>query len=221
MPDVPRQSYPFSLPDLPYAYDALEPHIDETTMRIHHDKHHKTYVDKLNEAVSKKPELQKLTLTELLSDLDKLPDDVRGPVRNNGGGHYHHDLFWNSLSPEAARGAGRAPSGDLAAAIDSSFGSFDRFREQFTDAAVKHFASGWVALVRERNSGKLAIADLKDHDAPPLRERIPILIVDVWEHAYYVKFQNRRAEFIAAFWNVVDWGKTAGRFGNDRAAAGV
>lgn len=221
MRDVPRQTYPFSLPDLPYAYDALEPHIDETTMRIHHDKHHKTYVDKLNEAIAKKPALQKLTLTELLADLDKLPDDVRTPVRNNGGGHYHHDLFWNSLSPEAARGESRTPSGGLAAAIDSSFGSFDKFRESFTDLAVKHFASGWVALVRERQGGKLSLADLKDHDAPPLRERVPLLIVDVWEHAYYVKFQNRRAEFIAAFWNVVDWRKTAERFDNDRAAAAV
>jgi Fe-Mn family superoxide dismutase len=214
MRDVPRQTYPFSLPDLPYAYDALEPHLDETTLRIHHDKHHKTYVDKLNEAIAKTPQLQKLTLTELLADLDKLPDDVRTPVRNNGGGHYHHDLFWNSLSPEAARGAARTPSGELAAAIDSSFGSFDKFRESFTDLAG-------VALVRDRQSGRLSLADLKDHDAPPLREHTPLLIVDVWEHAYYVKFQNRRAEFIAAFWNVVDWSKTAERFDNDRAAAAV
>jgi Fe-Mn family superoxide dismutase len=221
MTDVPRQTYPFTLPDLPYAYGALEPHIDETTMRIHHDKHHKTYVDKLNEALAKKPELQRLTLTELLGDLDKLPGDVRGAIRNNGGGHYHHDLFWNSLSPEAARGAHEGPSGELAAAITASFGSFDGFREQFTDAAVKHFASGWVALVREHASGGLSIADLKDHDAPPLRERTPLLIVDVWEHAYYVKFQNRRAEFIAAFWNVVDWRKTAERFDRNRAATPV
>jgi Fe-Mn family superoxide dismutase len=221
MTDAPRQTYPFSLPDLPYAYGALEPHLDETTMRIHHDKHHKTYVDKLNEAVAKKPELQRLTLVELLDDLDKLPDDVRGPIRNNGGGHYHHDLFWNSLSPEAARGAAEGPSGELAAAIGASFGSFDKFREKFTDAAVKHFASGWVALVREHASGRLSIADLKDHDAPPLRERTPLLIVDVWEHAYYVKFQNRRAEFIAAFWNVVDWRKTAERFDRNRAATRV
>jgi Fe-Mn family superoxide dismutase len=221
MIDVPRQTYPFALPDLPYAYGALEPHIDETTMRIHHDKHHKTYVDKLNEAVAGKPELQKLTLTELLSDIDKLPEDVRGPVRNNGGGHYHHDLFWNSLSPGAARGADASPSGELAAAISAAFGSFEKFREQFTDVAVKHFASGWVALVREHGSGRLSIADLKDHDAPPLRERTPLLIVDVWEHAYYVKFQNRRAEFIAAFWNVVDWRKTGERFDRNRAAARV
>jgi Fe-Mn family superoxide dismutase len=221
MTDAPRQTYPFSLPDLPYAYDALEPHIDETTMRIHHDKHHKTYVDKLNEAVAKKPELQRRTLVELLDDLDKLPDDVRAAIRNNGGGHYHHDLFWNSLSPEAARGAPAAPSGELAAALTASFGSFEKFREQFTDAAVKHFASGWVALVREHASGRLSIADLKDHDAPPLRECTPLLIVDVWEHAYYVKFQNRRAEFIDAFWKVADWRKTGERFDRSRAAARV
>jgi len=221
MIDVPRQKYPFALPDLPYPYGALEPHIDEATMRVHHDKHHKTYVDKLNEAVAKKPELQSLTLVELLSDIDKLPDDVRGPVRNNGGGHYHHDLFWNSMSPAAAQGAAREPDGELAAAISASFGSFAAFREKFTDVAAKHFASGWVALVREHQSGKLALADLKDHDAPPLKERTPLLIVDVWEHAYYLKFQNRRPEFLAAFWNVVDWKKTSGRFTNNRTATPV
>lgn len=212
MADVPRQTYPFTLPDLPYAYDALEPHLDETTMRIHHDKHHKTYVDKLNDALAKKPELQKQTLVQLLEGLDKLPADVREAVRNNGGGHYHHDLYWNSMSPEAASGAApREPQGELAKAIDASFGSFAAFREKFTDTAAKHFASGWVALVAEKD-GKLSLADLANHDAPPLAARTPILIVDVWEHAYYVKFQNRRPEFLAAFWNVVDWRKTGERF---------
>jgi superoxide dismutase, Fe-Mn family len=221
MIDVPRQKYPFALPDLPYPYGALEPHIDEATMRVHHDKHHKTYVDKLNEAVAKKPELQRLTLVELLSGIDKLPDDVRGAIRNNGGGHYHHDLFWNSLSPAAAQGGAREPDGELAAAISGSFGSFAAFREKFTKVATGHFASGWVALVSEHKSGKLALADLKDHDAPPLEERTPLLIVDVWEHAYYLKFQNRRPEFLAAFWNVVDWKKTSERFTNSRTATQV
>jgi superoxide dismutase, Fe-Mn family len=221
MHDVPRQTYPFALPDLPYSYDALEPHLDQMTLRIHHDKHHRTYVDKLNEAVARRPELQGLTLVELLSDIAKLPAEVREAVRNNGGGHYHHDLFWNSMSPEAARTGAQAPAGALAGAIDAAFGSLAAFREKFLDTAARHFASGWVALVRDLAGGGLALADLKDHDAPPLRERVPLLIVDVWEHAYYVKFQNRRPEFLAAFWQVVDWRKVGQRFDNSRTAAGV
>lgn len=221
MPDVTRQTYPFSLTDLPYPYAALEPHLDETTMRIHHDKHHKVYVDKLNEALSSEPELQKLTLLALLSGLDKLPVSVRTAVKNNGGGHYNHDLFWNSLAPASSSGAPREPRGELAKALAAQYGAFAKFKEQFTEAAAKHFASGWVALVREHRGGKLALADLKDHEVPPLQTSTPLLIVDVWEHAYYVKFQNRRPEFLAAFWNVVDWTAVEERFNRSRAAAGV
>jgi len=221
MPDVTRQTYPFSLPDLPYSAAALEPHFDEATMRIHHDKHHKTYVDKLNEALAKEPELQKLTLLDLLRGLDKLPASVRTAVKNNGGGHYNHDLFWNSLAPASTSSAAREPRGELAKALVAQYGSFAKFKEQFADMAAKHFASGWVALVWELGGGKLALADLKDHEVPALDKATPLLIVDVWEHAYYLKFQNRRPEFLAAFWNVVDWAQAEERFTRGRGAAGV
>lgn len=221
MPDVTRQTYPFTLPDLPYPYAALEPHLDEQTLRIHHDKHHRSYVDKLNEALAKEPELQKLTLLDLLRGVDKLPASVRLAVGNNGGGHYNHDLFWNSLAPASSSGAPREPRGDLAQAITAQFGAFGKFREQFTELAGKHFASGWVALVLTHADGKLALVDLKDHEVPALDAHTPLLIVDVWEHAYYLKFQNRRPEFLAAFWQVVDWAKTGERFTLGRAAGRV
>ncbi len=217
MPDVSRQTYPFSLPALPYPYGALEPHIDETTMRIHHDKHHQAYVDKLNEALSKETDLHRLTLIELLRGTDKLPEKIRAPVRNNGGGHWNHDLFWRSLSP-AARGE---PRGELGSALQRQFGGLEAFREEFTSVAAAHFASGWVALVFEPSSGQLGIVDLKDHDVPRPWETTPLLIVDVWEHAYYVKYQNRRPEFLAAFWKVVDWSGAEERFDNGRSAARV
>jgi Fe-Mn family superoxide dismutase len=220
MPDVSRQTYPFSLPDLPYPHAALEPHIDETTMRLHHGKHHKTYVDKLNDALAKEPELHKLTLIELLEGAAKLPASVQTAVKNNGGQHYNHDLFWNSLGPASSSGGAREPRGDLGKAIGSEFGSFQAFREKFTDIAVKHFASGWVALVREKN-GKLAIRELHDQQVPTPWEATPIFIIDVWEHAYYVKYQNRRPEFLAAFWNVVDWDKAEDRFVRGRSGTGV
>ena len=216
MPDVSSQTYPFSLPDLPYAYDALEPHIDEATMRIHHDKHHKTYVDKLNEALAKAPDLHKLTLIELLRGVDKLPDALRTAVRNNGGQHYNHDLFWNSLGP--AKDAG-ASGGQLMEAISAEFGSLDEFKKKFSDTAVKHFASGWVALISR--GGKPQIAELHEQQVPPSWEATPLFIVDVWEHAYYLKYQNRRPDFLAAFWNVVDWEKAAGRFARGRTSTGV
>ena len=217
MIEAARQTYPFTLPDLPYPYAALEPHIDETTMRLHHDKHHKTYVDKLNEAVAKTPDLQQRTLIELLREADKLPDALRTAVRNNGGQHFNHDLFWNSLAPASAS---REPHGSLAEAIDANFGSFAAFRDKFTDTAVKHFASGWVALVRD-GGGKLQIVELHDQQVPTPWENAPVLIVDVWEHAYYVKYQNRRPDFLAAFWNVVDWDKAEHRFTGGRTAAEV
>ena len=218
MTDVSRQTYPFTLPDLPYPHAALEPHIDETTMRLHHGKHHKTYVDKLNEALAKEASLQNTPLIELLREVDKLPEALRKAVRNNGGQHYNHDLFWNSLAP--AGGSAREPAGDLAAAIAGQFGSFAAFKEKFSDIAAKHFASGWVALVLERG-GQLAILDLQDQEVPRPWDATPLFILDVWEHAYYVKYQNRRPEFIAAFWNVIDWESAAERFGRGRTAARV
>ncbi len=206
--DVSRQTYPFSLPDLPYAYEALEPHIDAATLRVHHREHHATYVKKLNEALSKDAELQRIPLTQLLRDAAKLPEAIRAAVKNNGGGHLNHDLFWNSLAPAPSR----APRGSLGDALARDFGSFDAFRTKFSDAAAKHFASGWVALSLEHASKKLAIADLKDHEVLQSGEATAVLILDVWEHAYYLKYQNRRPEFIDAFWNVIDWNQAGERF---------
>lgn len=199
--DVTRQKYPFTLPDLPYAYDALEPHLDQKTLQLHHREHHATYVKKLNEALAKETALQQMTLGQLLGDPDKLPAGVRAAVINNGGGHVLHDLFWNSLAPAPAK----APQGALADALQESFGSFEEFRKQFSDAAARHFASGWVALTIEHASKILTIEDLKDHTVPRAGEKTALLILDVWEHAYYLKFQNRRPEFIEAFWKVAHW----------------
>ena len=158
--NVSRQTYPFNLPDLPYAYDALEPHIDGNTMRIHHREHHGTYVKKLNEALSGTAQLHKLTLAELLSDTDKLPAEIRAAVKNNGGGHFNHDLFWRSMTPPVSR----EPRGDLATALGKDFGSIEAFRTKFSDTAAKHFASGWVALALTRSTNKLVIVELKDHE---------------------------------------------------------
>jgi Fe-Mn family superoxide dismutase len=213
--EVARQQYPFSLPDLPYAYDALEPHLDQKTLQLHHRGHHATYVNKLNEAVAKEPALQQQTLAQLLSAPDKLPDAVRAAVINNGGGHMLHDLFWNSLAPEASSAP---PQGALAEALQKSFGSFEEFRGKFSDAAAKHFASGWVALTVEHASKALTIENLKDHTVPRVGEKTAVLILDVWEHAYYLKFQNRRPEFIEAFWKVVHWAHAGELF--SRAAGG-
>ena len=215
--DVSRQTYPFSLPDLPYAYEALEPHLDAATLRLHHREHHATYVKKLNEALSTHADLQRLTLGKLLRDAGKLPEAIRTAVKNNGGGHLNHDLFWNSLAPASSR----SPHGTLAQALERDFGSLDAFRTKFNDAAAKHFASGWVALSLGHASQKLAIADLKDHEVLDGSDATTVLILDVWEHAYYLKFQNRRPEFIEAFWNVVDWNKSTERFERGAAASGV
>jgi Fe-Mn family superoxide dismutase len=204
--DATQQKYPFTLPDLPYAYDALEPHIDQKTLQLHHREHHATYVKKLNEAVAPQPELHPLTLAQLLADPAKLPEGARAAVVNNGGGHALHDLFWNCLAPaSASAAAAKTPQGALAEALNGAFGSFPDFRKEFTDAAAKHFASGWVAVTFERAAKKLAIENLKDHTVPPPAEKTIVLILDVWEHAYYLKYQNRRPEFIEAFWNVVNW----------------
>jgi len=208
-PGAPHQVYPFTLPDLPYAYDALEPHIDQETLKIHHDGHHGTYVKQLNEALAKHSSLQRMTLPELLGDLTKVPADIRTAVKNNGGGHLNHDFFWSTMTPAPAK----APRGLLAEAIEKNFGSFDTFRKKFSEIADKHFASGWVALARDHASGKLEILELKDHEVVP-RGKTGLLILDVWEHAYYLEYQNRRSEFVDAFWNLVNWERAEDLFGS-------
>ena len=190
----------FTLPDLPYAYDALEPHIDEETMKIHHDKHHKAYMDKLNTALESHPELGNKPIEELLGDLDAVPEDARTAVRNNGGGYYHHSLFWEMMNPEG----GGNPEGDIAKAIDETFGNFESFKEQFTNEAATHFASGWTWLVKN-GEGNLSILSTPNQDSPISSGLKPLLGIDTWEHAYYLKYQNRRPEFIEAWWNVVNW----------------
>lgn len=193
------------LPDLPYAYDALEPFIDEATMRLHHDKHHAGYVDKLNEALAKHPEIADKPLEELLAGLDAVPEDIRTAVRNQGGGHLNHSMFWKMLAPAGESGA---PEGALLEALNASFGGVEKFKEAFTEAATKVFGSGWVWLVLE--GGKLGIMATPLQDNPIGQGKKPILGLDVWEHAYYLKYQNKRADYIAAWWNVVNWGE-AGR----------
>jgi len=195
----------FSVPDLPYDYDALEPHIDEATMRVHHDKHHQAYVDKANGALEG-TEWAGRDVEDVLQNLDSLPADKQGPVRNNGGGHYNHTLFWQMLSPDG----GGAPSGDLAAAIDSAFGSFEEFKAKFKEAGIGQFGSGWAWLVKD-GSG-VAIVSTPNQDSPISEGRTPLLGCDVWEHAYYLKYQNKRPDYIDAFWNVVNWSFVEGRF---------
>jgi superoxide dismutase, Fe-Mn family len=188
-----------SLPALPYDFGALEPHIDTQTMQIHHGKHHQTYVTNLNTALDKHPELHNKSLDDLMRGLNSVPEDIRTAVRNNGGGHWNHSLFWKLMAPNA----GGAPSGAVADAINSSFGSFDKFKEQFQAAGVGRFGSGWAWLVD--NGGKLEIASTPNQDNPLMDGKKAILGVDVWEHAYYLKYQNRRADYLGAWWNVVNW----------------
>jgi Fe-Mn family superoxide dismutase len=195
----------YSVPDLPYAYDALEPHIDEATMRVHHDKHHQAYVDKVNAALEGTEWADK-PIEEVVKNLNDLPSDKQGPVRNNGGGHYNHSLFWENLSPDG----GGAPSGDLAAAIDDAFGSFDAFKEQFEAAGVNQFGSGWAWLVLD--GGKLAITSTPNQNSPLTDGKTPLFGNDVWEHAYYLKYQNKRPDYLKATWNVVNWDKIAERY---------
>ncbi len=201
---------PYTLPKLPYAYDALEPHVDAKTMEIHHTKHHQAYVDKLNEAVDGTPLADK-PVEELIRDLDAVPEAKRGAVRNHGGGHANHSLFWTVMSPDG----GGQPDGDLAKAIDSDLGGFDKFKEAFTKAAVGRFGSGWAWLVVDAK-GKLAVEDSGNQDSPLMKGvgsgNTPILGLDVWEHAYYLKYQNRRPEYIAAFYNVINWKEVARRY---------
>ncbi|MFA9271432.1 MAG: superoxide dismutase, partial [Baekduiaceae bacterium] len=195
----------FEVPPLPYAYDALEPHIDEATMKLHHDKHHQAYVDKANAALEGTPQAG-AAVEDILKALGDLPADKQGPVRNNAGGHYNHTLFWESMSPNG----GGAPSGDLAAAIDAAFGSFDAFKEQFEAAGVARFGSGWAWLVVD--GGSLAITSTPNQDTPLSEGKTPLLGNDVWEHAYYLKYQNRRPEYLKAWWNVVNWPVVAERY---------
>jgi superoxide dismutase, Fe-Mn family len=195
----------FSVPDLPYPYDALEPHIDEATMRVHHDKHHQAYVDKANAALEG-TEWADREVEDVLRNLSALPGDKQGPVRNNAGGHYNHTLFWQMLSPDG----GGAPSGELASAIDEKFGSLDSFKEEFKNAGIARFGSGWAWLVKD--SSGLAVVSTPNQDAPISDGATPLLGCDVWEHAYYLKYQNKRPEYIDAFWNVVNWDYVAERF---------
>ena len=193
----------YQLPELPYAYDALEPTIDVETMHLHHDKHHSGYVTKLNAAIEKYPELAEKTIEELISDLDAVPEDIRTAVRNNGGGHVNHSFFWKIMSPDG----GGEPTGELKNEIDSTFGSFEKFKEAFEAAGAGQFGSGWAWLVV--NNGKLEITSTPNQDSPLTDGKTPILGVDVWEHAYYLKYQNKRPAYLEAFWNVVDWDEVA------------
>ena len=191
---------------LPYAFDALEPHIDAKTMEIHYTKHHQTYVDKLNEALAKHPEWEGKTVEELVADLDMVPEDIRTAVRNHGGGHLNHMLFWQSLAPNA----GGEPSGKLKEGIDAAFGSFAQFQEKFNAAALARFGSGWAWLVSD--GGKLDIVSTANQDNPITDGKTPLLGLDVWEHAYYLKYQNKRAEYVKAVWNVFHWKEVEERF---------
>ena len=201
---------PFTLPPLPYPYDALEPHIDALTMQIHHDKHHAAYVANLNKAVAGHPELAGQSVAALVRGLDNLPADIRTAVRNNGGGHLNHSAFWLMMK----KNGGGQPKGELAAAMDRDFGSFDKFKAAFSDAATKVFGSGWAWLTvpgqtRAGAARTLAIESTPNQDSPITAGRVPILGIDVWEHAYYLKYHNVRADYIAAFFNVIDWDKAA------------
>lgn len=192
----------YKLPELPYAYDALEPHIDKETMTIHHTKHHNTYVTNLNKAIEGSALAEK-SVDELVADLNAVPEDIRTAVRNNGGGHANHSLFWTLLSPNG----GGEPTGELAEEIKSTFGSFDQFKEKFAAAAAGRFGSGWAWLVV--NDGKLEITSTPNQDSPLSEGKTPVLGLDVWEHAYYLNYQNRRPDYISAFWNVVNWEEVA------------
>lgn len=196
----------FTLPQLPYAYDALEPYIDARTMEIHHNKHHGGYTKKLNDALEKHPKLFEKSIEALISNPDAIPEDIRTTVRNNGGGYYNHAIFWTVMGPQG----GGQPSGALAKAIEAAFGDFEAFRQIFSNAAATRFGSGWAWLGLK--GGKLEVISMPNQDAPLLAGLTPILGIDVWEHAYYLKYQNRRGDYIANWWNVVNWDEVARRF---------
>ncbi len=196
----------YSLPELPYGYDALEPHIDAKTMEIHHTKHHQAYINKVNDALEGHADLVSKSIEDLMSDLSAVPEKIRGAVRNNGGGHANHSLFWTIMSPKG----GGTPSGDLATAIDKKFGSFDAFKTEFSNAAATRFGSGWAWL--SVSNGELVVESTPNQDTPLSEGHTPICGLDVWEHAYYLNYQNRRPDYVSAFWNVVDWDAVAKRY---------
>ena len=196
-----------SVPDLPYDYSALEPYIDEETMHLHHDKHHAAYVNNLNAALDKYPDLQGKSAEELIKDLNSVPEDIRTAVRNNGGGHVNHTMFWEIMGPNG----GGEPTGKLAEAIQACFGGFEEMKKQFNEAGTKRFGSGWAWIVTS-GDGKLQITSTANQDNPMSEGMYPVLGNDVWEHAYYLKYQNRRPEYLAAWWNVVNWDKVSERF---------
>ena len=191
------------LPPLPWPADALEPHYDKATLEVHHGKHHKAYVDKLNQAIAEFPSLKIKTAEELLADLQEVPPGIRQKVVNNGGGHVNHSLFWRLMGPAKA-GKDSAPAGRIGEAIQSGFGSFETFKRKFTDAAMEHFGSGWTFLVQDAD-GRLSIRNYANQDCPISEQLKPVLLVDLWEHAYYLKWQNKKAEWLEAWWNIVDW----------------
>ncbi len=195
----------YSLPELPYAYDALEPHIDARTMEIHHTKHHQAYINKVNAAIAG-TDLESKSIEDLMRGLSKVPENIRGAVRNNGGGHANHSLFWTVMSPKG----GGTPSGELGDAINSKFGSFDNFKNEFSNAGATRFGSGWAWLSVDK--GSLVVESTPNQDTPLSEGHTPILGLDVWEHAYYLNYQNRRPDYIAAFWNVINWDEVSKRF---------
>ncbi|WP_234301168.1 superoxide dismutase [Sphaerospermopsis aphanizomenoides] len=205
----PASTPAIQLPPLPYAYDALEPHIDAKTMQFHHDKHHAAYVNNLNKALDKYPKLKTKSVEALLQNLDNVPADIRTTVRNNGGGHVNHSMFWKIMTPNG----GGEPTGEIATAIKDNFGNFADFKKQFNEAGAGRFGSGWVWLVSRKN-GKLEITTTANQDSPLMAGNYPIFGNDVWEHAYYLKYQNRRPEYLDAWWNVVNWDEINQRFAN-------
>lgn len=196
----------YTLPELPYAYDALEPYIDKETMKIHHDKHHQTYINKLNAGLKDNEQLASMLIEQLLQNLSDLPEDVQTIVRNNGGGHYNHSIFWKMLTPNFDS----QPSEVLLASINEAFGSYDQFKQAFTDAALSIFGSGWTWLVKG-NDDLLNIVTTKNQNSPQANQQLPLLGLDVWEHAYYIKYQNRRPEYVDAFWHIVNWDEVSKR----------
>jgi len=196
----------YQLPALPYPFDALEPTIDARTMEIHHDKHHGAYVNNVNAAIAGHADLEAMSIEDLLRNIDKVPDDIRTAVRNNGGGHANHAMFWQIMK----KGGGGAPTGELADAINSAFGSFDAFKDTFSKAGAGRFGSGWAWLVS--NNGKLEVTSTANQDSPYMEGKTPLMGIDVWEHAYYLNYQNRRPDYISAWWNVVNWDAVASRY---------
>ena len=205
----------FTLPPLPYAYDALSEYIDARTMTLHHDKHHASYVEKLNEAIASYPELQGRTIEDLLSNLDEIPQDIQTTVRNNGGGHANHTMFWSIMTPDSSG----EPTGAIAEAINETFGDFETFKQEFNDAGKNQFGSGWAWLVLN-NDGSLAVTNTPDQDSPIIDGSYPIMGNDVWEHAYYLKYQNKRGDYLDAWWNVVNWDEVNQRFERAKESIG-